>query len=130
MDPCTSWKCLEISSMREGIRRLLVAIALTVQGASFVVAQGCGEEEHEVPQHAVEIARPFGFPITNSRVVTWVIAMLLIIFVRAARRDMKRTTEGAQKFLEWMVESLYSFLEGIMGKHLVKRTFWCFATIS
>jgi F-type H+-transporting ATPase subunit a len=42
---------------------------------------------------------------------------------------MKDVPEGAQNVLEWMVESLYDFLEGIIGAHLVKRTFWFFATI-
>ena len=36
---------------------------------------------------------------------------------------------GLQNFVEWLVESLYDFLEGILGKHLVKRTFWFFGTI-
>jgi F-type H+-transporting ATPase subunit a len=31
--------------------------------------------------------------------------------------------------LEWLVGGLYDFLESIMGPHLVKRTFWFFATI-
>ncbi len=31
-------------------------------------------EEHGLSQKAVEIARPFGFPITNSMVVTWIVA--------------------------------------------------------
>ena len=35
---------------------------------------------------------------------------------------------GAQNFWEWLVESLYDFLEGIIGPDLVKRTFWFFAT--
>jgi F-type H+-transporting ATPase subunit a len=41
---------------------------------------------------------------------------------------MKQVPVGAQNFLEWLVEGLYSFLEGIIGSHLVKRTFWFFAT--
>src|SRR5262245_10402637 len=36
---------------------------------------------------------------------------------------------GAQNFWEWMVESLYKFLEDIVGADLVKKTFWFFATI-
>ena len=36
--------------------------------------------------------------------------------------------EGAQNFLEWLVESLYGFLEGLIGAHLAKQTFWFFAT--
>ena len=32
-------------------------------------------EEHALSQKAVEIARPFGFPITNSMVVSWIVAV-------------------------------------------------------
>jgi F-type H+-transporting ATPase subunit a len=85
--------------------------------------------EHGLPQHAVEIARPLGFPITNSMLVTWIVAVALLIFARAATRDMKSVPGGAQNFFEWLVEGLYGFLEGIIGPHLVKRTFWFFATI-
>ena len=42
--------------------------------------------EHGLPQKAVEIARPFGFPITNSMVVTWIVAVGLIVFARVATR--------------------------------------------
>jgi F-type H+-transporting ATPase subunit a len=86
-------------------------------------------EEHGLPQKAVEIAHPFGFPITNSMVVTWIVAIGLIVFAQVATRDMKEVPEGAQNFWEWMVESLHDFLEGIIGHHLVHRTFWFFATV-
>jgi F-type H+-transporting ATPase subunit a len=86
-------------------------------------------EEHGLPQKAVEIARPFGFPITNSMVVSWVVALFLIIFARVATRNMNQVPAGAQNFLEWVVEGLYRVLEGILGRHLTGRTFWFFATI-
>jgi len=86
-------------------------------------------EEHHLTQNAVEIARPFGFPITNSMVVTWVVAACLIIFAQVATRQMKRIPQGAQNFWEWLVESLSNFLEGIIGPHLVQKTFWFFASI-
>ena len=86
-------------------------------------------EEHGLPQKAVEIARPFGFPITNSMLVHWIVAAGLIIFARVTTREMKHVPGGAQNFLEWLVEGLYKFLESIIGPHLVKRTFWFFATI-
>jgi len=85
--------------------------------------------EHRLPQQAVEIARPFGFPITNSMVVTWIVAAILILFARIATRHMKSVPDGAQNFLEWLIEKLYGFLEGIIGPRLVKRTFWFFATV-
>lgn len=85
--------------------------------------------EHGLPQQAVELGRPGGFPITNSMVLTWVVAAGLILFAWAATRDMKRVPGGAQNLLEWLVESLYGFLESIIGPHLVKRTFWFLATV-
>jgi len=87
------------------------------------------EEEHGLPQKAVEIARPFGFPITNSMVVSWIVALGLIIFARFATRNMQHVPSGAQNFIEWLVEGLYRVLEGILGRHLTEKTFWFFATI-
>ena len=86
-------------------------------------------QEHGLSQKAVEIARPLGFPITNSMVVSWLVALGLIIFARVATRDMKGVPGGAQNLLEWLVGGLYDFLEKIIGQRLLKRTFWFFATV-
>lgn len=86
-------------------------------------------QEHGLSQKAEEVARFFNFSITNSIVVTWVVALGLIVFARVATRNMKPVPGRLQNFIEWLVESLYSFLEEIIGPHLVKRTFWFFATI-
>jgi F-type H+-transporting ATPase subunit a len=86
------------------------------------------EPEHGLPQYAVKIDDWGGF-ITNSMIVSWVVAIGLIIFARAATRDMKDVPSGAQNLMEWLVEGLYGFLESVIGPHLVKRTFWFLATI-
>jgi len=87
------------------------------------------QEEHGLSQKAVEITRIFGFPITNSMMVSWIVALGLIILAQVATRNMKQVPDGAQNFLEWLVEGLYKFLEGIIGAHLARKTFWFFATI-
>jgi len=86
-------------------------------------------EEHGLSAKAVEIARPFNFPITNSMVVSWIVAISLILFAQVATREMKQVPGGAQNFLEWLIEGLYKFMVGIIGPHLTERTFWYFATI-
>jgi F-type H+-transporting ATPase subunit a len=86
-------------------------------------------EEHGLSQKAEEVVRFINFPITNSMVVTWIVALGLIVFAHVATRNMKPVPGGIQNFFEWLVESLYSFLEAVIGPHLVKRTFWFFATI-
>ena len=59
-----------------------------------------GDSMSVLPQSAVEIARPFGLPITNSMVVTWIVAIALIVFAHAATRNMSEVPGGAQNFLE------------------------------
>ena len=87
------------------------------------------QEEQGPSPKAVEIARPFGFPVTNSMVATWIVALGLIVFAQVATRHMKPVPDRIQNFWEWLVEGLYTFLEGTIGSHLVKRTFWFFATV-
>src|SRR6266446_2457938 len=86
-------------------------------------------EEHRLPPKAVEIGRIGAFPITNSMLVSWLVAVGLIVFAQRATRKMKEVPDGAQNFWEWMVESLHNFLEGIIGSEMVRKTFWFFATI-
>ena len=85
--------------------------------------------EHGLPLHPVVLFRVGPLPVTNSMVVTWIVALALIVFAQVAMRNVRAVPEGAQNFWEWLVESLYGFLEGIIGPKLVKQTFWFFATI-
>jgi len=86
-------------------------------------------EERGLAQKADEIGHLFGLPITNSMVVTWITALGLIVLARTAMRRIKLMPERRQNFWEWQIEGLYIFLEGIIGSHLVKRTFWFFASV-
>ena len=69
------------------------------------------------------------FKVTNSMIVTWIVAILIIGFAQYATRQIKEVPDGAQNFWEFLVESLHDFLESIIGHDLVKKTFWFFATI-
>ena len=84
---------------------------------------------HGLSQKAIDIASPFGVPITNSMIATWAVAIALIVFARISTRQMAQVPSGVQNLFEWLVEGLYGLLEGILGRHLVQRTFWFFATV-
>lgn len=104
---------------------LAFAFALT---ATQAFAAGDGES-HGLPPEA-PILWDFGFfKINSSMIITWIVALLLIICSRIATANIKAVPEGAQNFWEWLVESLYTFLEGIIGHDLVKKTFWFFASV-
>lgn len=87
------------------------------------------EKEEGIPLYATPIFHIGPLPVTNSMVVTWTVALLLILGAQLATRNIKDVPEGAQNFWEWLVEGLYGFLEGIIGYELAKKTFWFFATI-
>jgi len=57
------------------------------------------------------------------------LAACLLVFAQTATRQMQQVPTGAQNLLEWLVEGLYRFLEGLLGRHLVDRTFWYFASV-
>ena len=110
------------------LTRILAGLAFLALGSLAVLAAGEGEH-HSLPQAAVPLFRVGPLPITNSMVVTWAVALGLILFARRATRQIRPVPDGAQNFWEWMIESLHGLLEGILGAELVKKTFWFFATI-
>jgi F-type H+-transporting ATPase subunit a len=84
---------------------------------------------HGLPE-AAPVLKDFGwFQISNSMVATWVVALLLILVAQLATRKVKVVPSGLQNFVEWVVEGLQGFLEGILGRELAARTFWFFATV-
>ncbi|MCO6454731.1 MAG: F0F1 ATP synthase subunit A [Pirellulaceae bacterium] len=108
--------------------------ALAAAPAGDVAERQDGAPESPAPEHrlspgAVDLGRFLGLPISNSMVVTWITAAGLIAVARIATWKMKMVPEGVQNFCEWLVESLHGFLEGILGRRLVDRTFWFFATV-
>jgi len=103
----------------------------TFTGAHVIAELSIAVEtaEHGLSQQAIEIARPLGFPVTNSMVVTWIVAAGLIVIARAATRGLSEVPGGVQNLFEWLIEGLYGLLESVIGRHLVERTFWFFATV-
>jgi F-type H+-transporting ATPase subunit a len=86
--------------------------------------------EHEaLPLHPVPLVHIGKFGITNSMLVTWLVAAALIVLAQTAMRNPKPIPGRRQNFWEWLVEGLYNFLEGIIGRKLVQKTFWFFATL-
>ena len=122
-------------------------LAAFLQGGAWAAEPGVGEVRNAAGQLAaattghesggaegLPTAAPILFhvgplPVTNAMVVTWVVALLLIVAMRSATRRMQLVPSGAQNFWEWLVESLYDFLEGIVGTELVKKTFWFFSAL-
>ena len=111
-------------------RYLLISILASTILATSSFAAETGATEHEgvslKPQMLVQFG---GFGITNSMLVTWIIAACIIILAQTAMRNPKPIPGFRQNFWEWLVEGLYNFLENIIGRDLVQKGFWFYATI-
>jgi F-type H+-transporting ATPase subunit a len=98
------------------------SVPTSAAAASEVKSEG-------LPANALTVFHIGAFPVTNSMLVTWIVALGIIFFAQYATRNMKDVPEGAQNFWEFLVESLRDFLAEIVGPDLIKKTFWFFATI-
>src|SRR3954471_9170079 len=113
----------------------LLLIATFIAWGGFATAALGAEAGHETteahhlplkPDVLFEVAK---LPVTNSMVVTWIVAAGIILCAQLATRKISSVPRGLQNFWEWLVEGLYNFLGSIIGADLVKKTFWFFATI-
>lgn len=87
------------------------------------------EEGHHLPSAAVPVFNFFGFTLSNSMIITWVVTLLIILFVRISTRNMQIVPGRMQNFLEAIVEALYEFLEVILSRKVLLKTFWFFSAI-
>jgi|ERR1700693_549586 len=112
--------------------RYLLTSVLALASSTVLATSAFAAEavEHETVSLKAAPLVQFGkFAITNSMLVTWIVALGIIFFAQIATRRIQPIPSGIQNFWEWLVESLYNFLEGIIGRDLVRKTFWFFATI-
>jgi F-type H+-transporting ATPase subunit a len=109
----------------------ILALATSAMLATSTFAAEAGATEHEGVSLRPQMLVPLGggFGITNSMLVTWIVAAGIIILAQTAMRNPKPIPGRRQNFWEWMVEGLYTFLENIIGRDLVRKGFWFYATI-
>lgn len=105
-----------------------MAASMTASAAGGGDAHG-GAHHEALPAYAEEIFHIGPLVVTNSMIMLWLVAGAIILVAQAATRDIKLIPSGLQNFVEWIVETLYNFFEGILGPKMVKKTFWFFGTV-
>ena len=104
------------------LRTILPAILLFLFSGAASAAGG-----HQLPlySHSPFEGTPF-FWVTNSMIMVWIAALIIFLFCKLATTKLAMIPSGFQNFAEWIIECLYNFFGGILGEHLIKRTFWFF----
>jgi F-type H+-transporting ATPase subunit a len=123
-DARATWRPIKMRN-----RCFLISILTLAYGVAFATSAMAAEAEAAVPLKPAPLVQIGKFAITNSMLLTWIVAAGIIVFAQVATRRIKPIPSGVQNFWEWLVEGLYNFLEGIIGRELVRKTFWFFATI-
>jgi F-type H+-transporting ATPase subunit a len=84
----------------------------------------------EISLAAEKIGHIGSFPITNSMLLSWIVSILLIIFVMIATKKMKLVPSGIQNFFETIVEVLFNTADGVIeNRNETKKYFPLVATI-
>ncbi len=119
---------LPLLSAAAGLDETVSSAHEAVTGAAEHAAHAAHAEHHGLPSAAPQFhLGPLVF--TNSMLVTWIVALGLILFAQVATREVKLVPGGLQNFCEWLVESLHDFLGSVLGPQLIKKSFWFFATL-
>src|SRR5882724_9277025 len=85
----------------------ILALASSAMLATSAFAAEAAATEHEgVPLKPQLIVQVGGFGVTNSMLVTWIVAATIIIFAQMATQRVKPIPSGIQNFWEWLVEGL------------------------
>ncbi len=100
------------------LRNLLIASGLTAFGGVASAADGA------VSPYPYEIGRILGIPITNSMVTSWVISIILICVVRLMVGKVRLIPSKGQVVIEAIVIGVRDLITPIVGKHMVRPTFW------
>ena len=133
-------KAVRIVALLCAIFALLALPALANDKATATPAHADAAAPH-AEHHGLSNDAPVLFhigplPVNNSMVITWIVAICVIVFAQKATKRIRsvesaanEVPSGAQNFWEMLVEGLYNFLGEILGPKLIKKTFWFFATI-
>ncbi len=94
-----------------------LALLLSIFAPAFVFAN------EGVSQKAENLFEIGGFPVSNSVLTTWIIAVLIIIAVRLLVGTPKIVPSKGQALVEDMASGLRSALEPIVGKSMIGKVF-------
>lgn len=105
--------------------RLRILTVLTALGAFL----GLAAPAQAASVQAEKLWAPLGFPITNSMVTSWVIALLIIIAVRWAVKRPRLVPTRGQAVVESLVLGIKDLISPIVGSRVAMVAFPLLATL-
>lgn len=86
-----------------------------------------GSHAHASIPYATDLQSVIGLPVTNAILTSWVISLGIIILVRYLVKQPQLVPSRGQGFIEIVIEGMQGVIEPIVGKRMVRPTFWLLA---
>ncbi len=106
-------------------------VAQTAEKPAAGAPAAAENEEEAAPKvspKAIVLWEPLGIPITNAMLYTWVIAIIILVVVRAGTSNLKVIPSGLQNAIEMAVEGLEDLTKGLLEPKVVGWVFPLIAT--
>jgi F-type H+-transporting ATPase subunit a len=98
--------------------------AQSAVAAASAVPAPAETEAPLVPEIAQTLFTVLGFPVTNSMVCTWIVAVIILVIVRVATwKKIRMVPVGMQNALEALVESWESLMGDILDQRVARWVF-------
>lgn len=103
-------------------------MATTTEHVAEAAAHGAEASEHASGIHVVlkaeEVFNVFGFPITNSLLMTWITVALLIGFAFLIRKQLKMVPGKLQTAVEWLFSGILGYMAETLESEQLARKFF------
>lgn len=73
---------------------------------------------------AEQVGSVFGFPVTNSLVMTWIVMLLLIMLAYLFSRSLSLVPGKLQAGVEWVIESSLAYMRDVLESEALARRFF------
>lgn len=109
----------------------VVAAPGIMGGSAFAAGEGAEHGLEQAAPHLFSIPLPGGIelPISNSMLMLFLAVALIGVIVWLATHAMRVLPSRLQNAVEYFFETLYNFVESLLGPRLTRKYFWYFGTI-
>lgn len=113
---------------------LWLAVAMVsgmLGGTAQAAEESGGHGLDQAAPHLFSLPLPGGIelPVSNSMLMLFLAILLISVVVWLATRAMKILPSRFQNMVEYFFETLYNFVESLLGPRLTRKYFWYFGTI-
>jgi F-type H+-transporting ATPase subunit a len=72
-------------------------------------------------EHAAVLFHLFGLQVTSVVTTEWGVMLVILLLTYFGTRNLKKVPHGVQNILEFVIDGLYNFFSGILGREKARK---------